>query len=395
MDCYMKSDDLAELYELLTEDKQSLPEKHALTRFERELLAVRSTVHVDLGDYLITTERRRYSAVERLFDSLINQLSIPRQWIYRKPDRPQDTAHGTQGLTAIDATALLIGLEALGLSVDPSRLVKALEGEVSERDQLTSSEMDIFLYQHRVGKMRLVLRADRAGMVAPFRQEQHKDASGYRFTMTWKGETAISLEVRGPRFREPKLQESITCDYCKMSYVTNSSADTRMHRAEHERTRRLMEHFPNKRFAKRLATVADGELVDPTSPFWMHGAVYERARAFRREFSYDFVQWPGSSTQRAPANWHGYLFAAGVDGAIAGACGLKQEESGTDKGQWGLQWIWIAPGFRRTGLLKARWQHLLCRYGDFNIEPPISEAMQAFIRRHGSEAQKLQVQSTL
>ena len=55
----------------------------------------------------------------------------------------------------------------------------------------------------------------------------------------------------------------------------------------------------------------------------MHGAVYERALEFKREFRYDFVQWDGSSTMRAGDNWQGWLFAADM-GTIAGACGCMR-----------------------------------------------------------------------
>lgn len=60
MDRLIKSEALAALYAILTEDKQALPSQSSLTRFERQLLASRVTTYVDVGDYLITTERRRY-----------------------------------------------------------------------------------------------------------------------------------------------------------------------------------------------------------------------------------------------------------------------------------------------------------------------------------------------
>lgn len=40
------------------------------------------------------------------------------------------------------------------------------------------------------------------------------------------------------------------------------------------------------------------------------------------------------------------------------------------------------------GLLEARWADLLQRYGDFDLEKPLSEAMVAFLWKHGSEAQR-------
>jgi len=50
-----------------------------------------------------------------------------------------------------------------------------------------------------------------------------------------------------------------------------------------------------------------------------------------------------------------------------------------------LTWIWVAPGARRTGLLKARWSSFLKEFGSFHIEHPLSDAMQAFMQKYGSQ----------
>ncbi|WP_252089703.1 GNAT family N-acetyltransferase [Pseudomonas sp. MWU13-3659] len=123
-------------------------------------------------------------------------------------------------------------------------------------------------------------------------------------------------------------------------------------------------------------------LVDSDSPLWMHEEVLKRARAFRFEFGYDRVQWEGSASKAGPPEWRGHLFISD-DGAIAGACGFYAE----DEVSWELHWIWLAPPYRRHGLVKAAWPALISRYGDFDLERPIQDAMYAFIAKHGSPRQ--------
>lgn len=84
----------------------------------------------------------------------------------------------------------------------------------------------------------------------------------------------------------------------------------------------------------------------------------------------------------------GILFAGDDEGISASACGFLPESSGPYEGEWALHWIWFAPKHRRKGLLHAQWADSLQRYGSFHIERPVSEAMQSFVHKHGTEEQK-------
>ena len=81
---------------------------------------------------------------------------------------------------------------------------------------------------------------------------------------------------------------------------------------------------------------------------------------------------------------HGFLFnddsCVFGHGAIVGAC----EREYTDHPPcWAMQWIWIAPKARRRGILSRRWDAFRARFGKFVIEPPLSDAMQAFAAKQG------------
>ncbi|WP_144967989.1 hypothetical protein [Pseudomonas sp. DE0010] len=380
---------LTKLCEILVEKRNTSARREGLTRFEREALKEGVARNTDIGDYLITTEARAFSSIEYIFEELLVLFDIAQQSVGRRPVDPDDEIPLTQALNAVDATALIIGLQQVGLQVDPSRLVRELTETLEGREVLTSNELEIVLYDHYVGRRRTVLNAAQ-GPIHPLSPETtHQDEAGYRFTMKWDGDAVVWLEVLGPRYRNPEHQEHTVCEFCGHSYYTNNTQEARIHSEVHSRKKQMIDPQPDEQFAERLSTLGRaGELVDQGSPLWMHGAVCDRAFEFKREFKYDFVQWDGSSTRRAGEDWRGWLFAADDMGAIAGACGFMRLDGAVDGPEWSLQWIWLAPKYRRAGLLEARWPSFLQAYGDFDIERPLSPAMKAFVRKHGTQSQQ-------
>lgn len=185
----------------------------------------------------------------------------------------------------MDAVGFLIQLEAIGLEVDPSRLVGSLIAQIDDRKLLTSIEFDILLYKHTLGKRRIRLSADPVPLDGLHAQRTHKDSIGNRFSVGTRGDLPYSLEISGPKYREPKPQEAVTCDLCGMLYVTNHPGDARRHKATHDRVVRRLNPKPSARLQKRVVTGIAGELVDQDAPLWMHGEVYERAAAFRRNLA--------------------------------------------------------------------------------------------------------------
>lgn len=380
---------LTKLCEILVEKRNNSARREGLTRFERQALKEGVARNTDIGDYLITTETRAFSIIEHIFEELLVPFGIAQQSVGRRPVDPEDEITLTQALNAVDATALIIGLQRVGLQVEPSRLVRELTKTLDGREVLTSNELEIVLYDHYVGRRRTVLNAAQGPIHPLWPETTHQDEAGYRFTMKWDGDAVVWLEVLGPRYRKPEPQEHTICEYCGHSYYTNNTQEARIHSEVHSRKKQMIDPQPDEQFAERLSALGRaGELVDQSSPLWMHGAVCDRAFEFKREFKYDFVQWDGSSTRRAGEDWQGWLFAADDMGAIAGACGFMRRDGAIEGPEWSLQWIWLAPKYRRAGLLEARWPSFLQAYGDFDIERPLSPAMQAFVRKHGTQSQQ-------
>lgn len=387
MNYKLPPDTLSRLCKVLFEPRRGIRAGPAELTFEAALLAEGACTLCAMSRHLSLTEKRGFSVIEQSIDDLLIAFELHIQGIYPRPQYLGDEVAGEKGMIVFDAAAFMILLEAIGIEVNPSRLVDSLVATIGDRKLLTSSEFDVLHYRHTLGKRRIQLSADAASLEGVPSQQTHKDSNGNRYTVWSRGDEPYSLEVRGPKHREPKPQEAVTCGTCGVTYVTNHPGDARRHKAVHDRVLRRIIPKPSARLLKRVANGIGGELVDQDAPLWMHGEVYERAAAFRKEFGYDVIQWPGDTRTRAPSEWRGHLFA-GPGGEIAGACAFMHTTSRKPEGEWSLQWIWIAPTHRRTGLLETRWPDLLQRYGDFDLERPLSEPMVAFILKHGSAVQR-------
>lgn len=171
---------------------------------------------------------------------------------------------------------------------------------------------------------------------------------------------------------DPELFEVIGCNYSR----------------SHRQVKQIIRPEPTDKFLKKLQSDKVPELVTWLSPTWESKQVYLRARQFRREFHYDFIQW-GDPEDDPKA--HGFLFNDDTGmfghGAIVGACAFRWREWDDTEPGWALQWIWITPQARRKGVLTRRWNIFREMFGEFVIEPPLSEAMESFAGKHATPRQ--------
>ncbi|GET40077.1 hypothetical protein [Microseira wollei] len=119
------------------------------------------------------------------------------------------------------------------------------------------------------------------------------------------------------------------------------------------------------------------------SPKSYRKAVYRIAQFFRREFDYDFAQYGYEGEENDPDCvaflWiHPEAGARGKEFQVPciGACCFRLRQSG-----YALQWIWIHPYFRRQGLLSEAWTKFRDRFGEFDVDRPLSDAMKAFLNK--------------
>ncbi len=113
------------------------------------------------------------------------------------------------------------------------------------------------------------------------------------------------------------------------------------------------------------------------SPKWKQTLIRDIAVQLKRDFHYDFVQWP------EPGNSHRHDSVARMlvsdEGAVVGAA-VFHPDATTDR-QWRMLWIWISPGWRRKGVLTALWDEFVERFGRFSVDEPHSDAMKAFLSK--------------
>jgi hypothetical protein len=135
--------------------------------------------------------------------------------------------------------------------------------------------------------------------------------------------------------------------------------------------------------------------VTGQSPISTRRCVEQIARYFRREFRYDFVQYsaehPKSDTRAYI--WHPQYYAGEQETVIGAAYFCWREWSDADPG-WALAWIWFHPYERRKGRLSSAWDYFRLRFGDFFVEPPLSAAMEAFLRKHDVQVAWMDQEST-
>lgn len=385
----VSSSELDGLFSLVKEARPEFTPRTRLTSIEMRMVLDKRVTTTAFGEYVMQHERRGFGSIERDIEWLAEQFGIPARTMFYKPKHLDDDVLGFSGFTTTDAVGLLIAMEDLGLCVAPALLVEALLPDVTSKALLTDSEYRILTYKAATGRRKTTLRSNVERDSSMITEEEFRDSAGYRYKMTRQNGQALSLEVKGPKHREIQ-HEYVTCDYCDLSYETNNTSDSRRHRAAHRLAQQLLDPKPRPKLAARLAQGSRSDIVDSDAPMWMQEEVRKRARKFKREFKYDSTQWPDNGKEPIDPGWEGYLLTAGPDGTIAGACAffkINGEMEGVQL-EWSLQWVWLAPKYRRQGILLKHWPLLVERYGNFFIEPPVSDAMRGFVAVYGTDVQK-------
>lgn len=339
----------------------------------------------ELEDLLLETDSR----VARLsLDQMTDYLELPWRAVFKRPRYLSAGAIAFNALTLADAACLLVRMEEMGFDSRPERLVQHGLRTQADLTHITDSEWTLLSYPKRRLKEQFTVRSDARNDDGEWVPQNWKDAQGRRIEFTMVGDQPHLLTVTGPKYKKPRPLISTTCEACGCTYTKGDPEGALYHRSEHARVMRFMAPRPLPAFQSRLQTHPDPELVVAKSPMWMHREMHQRARQFKQDFQFDFRQWEGSEkTKNMCPESHGHLFNDHTTqyglGAAVGACAFWGET-----GKWRMRWIWVCPTMRRSGVLTRRWHQFLDRYGDFEIEAPLSDAMAAFVAKHGTQTQK-------
>ncbi|MEI5668927.1 hypothetical protein WBO78_28530 [Bosea sp. CCNWLW174] len=336
----------------------------------------------DIEDIFYATDIRlddmRHDVDVRAWCSIFD---IPLVAVYPRPRAKQATFIGSESVRAADLAELLIQLERAGYAVDPMPYAELLESLLRTQEDVTHAELSVLRYKKE--RQRTVPLTLSLNWPWPDTESIQKRtlATGYKMEASFDGnDQPIHLTVRAPKYRRRPEPVKTICAVCGVEWYRGDPDSSAAHRSAHKQRLGYLEPAPVLQFVAALAEDKDAaKLVSHSSARWKHMEIYQRALAFRREFRYDFVQWLSPKGDKDP-NVHGFLFAGPGD-VVAGACAfrLRMHEGRT---WWGLQWVWVAPKFRRSGLLSSRWPMFREKFGRFVVESPVSEAMQGFLAKH-------------
>lgn len=372
------------LWEALTENKVHVPPQHRIDLLCQEIASAGWATGLDIENLVVDMDPRFVDVMMNELKSLAAFLEIPLRNLCDRPAKRQSRVSYLPGLSAADTAALLIGLENLGASVDPSYLVKYVLPGLAKKKRISDSELSVVWFdkvRHKMDTAYFKVHGQTAVSTQDptKRHWEHRTPTGYKLELQVWGDDEYMWTVASPKHRHRPPKKEITCPECGLDYYKGDLSSTDAHRAEHKRRMYYLSPQPHDKFIATRASDPDPELVLADSPAWKHKEVYIRARAFRREFGYDFTQW--KYRRDDDPDVHGYIFA-NVSGAIVGACAFRLRGNAPSQ-RWCLQWIWLCPAARRTGVLRQRWPALRARFADFGIEPPVSPAMEAFVRSQG------------
>lgn len=128
-------------------------------------------------------------------------------------------------------------------------------------------------------------------------------------------------------------------------------------------------------------------LVDKDQPESVCRAVEKLSHYFKREFHYDYNQYTAYEDKESKlVRAYIWIDSDWEDTFAVGACGFRFLGDVNQIKNWSFQWGWFHPYYRNRGLLSAAWPSFVKKFGkDFHVEPPISKAMEDFLKKmnHG------------
>jgi len=321
--------------------------------------------------------RLRRGAIDISVEDILSAFGYRLETVARRPGRRSTGVIMLDALRASDLASLLCDLDAMGFLMPAATLCDYLRPSIETRATVTSSDISVLWSGRTIGRGKIDLKVDDPPAVADY--DEGRLPTGHRyFATTDQAGQPVSIEIKGPKYRNTPAPTLRTCDVCGTTYLHGDPESSAKHRQAHRRVAYVTSPKPLPAMIAHLVDADPYDPVMPHSPKWMQREMYERATRFRREMGFDFVQWTAPG-RVADQEARGHLLTD-EHGAIHGACSFRPH-GGT--GRWGLQWIWVRPEARRTGILSRQWEDMRRRYGDFLVEGPVSPAMQAFLERRG------------
>ncbi|RZT07928.1 hypothetical protein EV649_7859 [Kribbella sp. VKM Ac-2569] len=135
--------------------------------------------------------------------------------------------------------------------------------------------------------------------------------------------------------------------------------------------------------------IGDAYLVNDDSQVSLQRAVHTLAGYFKREFRYDYNQYPVARDGFDPREAWLWVADEYTNLRAVGAALFHQDRFKAPAGSerdwqmaWVLEFVWLHPYERGQGLLSGSWEGWRARHPGFVVEQPWSPAMEGFLERH-------------
>ena len=360
--------------------RQTKQMRYYFDKFIKDKWAFRT----DLEDALDYADSRINPNRIEILD-LIKAFGINVELICYRPNARSLTVSEYEAIRVEDVAVMFILMERIGFNTDPGYLVDALLPEIKSRKKklLSASELEIFWFtrcRHKTAPVDFIVEPGFKG------EPIHtlKTETGYKVILKVdENEKPVRLTVSAPKFREVGRPVRTECKQCGMEWYKGDPDSSATHRKEHKLRMTYLDPKPSAGLIAESVNHPEAAWVNTDSPEWKHFEMYTRARAFKREFRYDFTQWQSPKGDDDPSVCG--LLLADENQAIVGALSFRHRTGNDQSGFWVLDWVWICPNERRNGYLSNCWAELRQRFGDFVVEIPVSDAMMAFLKKNNDE----------
>lgn len=167
----------------------------------------------------------------------------------------------------------------------------------------------------------------------------------------------------------------VECPDCGLSYVSDDLEDTTRHAEYHEEFTSPDRPSSDSRLVGLVSATSGLIIFQRSDQNFLHEKLYGIARRFKHEMGYDQADWAPVGHQ-VPDGAIGAIFSD-EDGRALGGAGIYTEHPYRDVSHL-IGWIWIAPDFRRRGVLARALPDLAMRFPGALFGFPYSEAMERF-----------------